>query len=207
MDTPALAAGCFSTTKTDKSIQYGDALQDTINNYEQSRSEAISQLNKVTQRTQEVLRTEKPDLREVSRRWEEGWDNIQSKIKALEEEFSEVGKRSSAYFDKLEKIAADIKDSTTRDFENSRNVALKRSWTEAFYTASQDIHSLRSLSAKSQDFHLLLIGHALRGDLQVSIGQFESISSRTRGLLEQLQALTQEGRKLVEGEEKFAMRK
>lgn len=188
--------GC-SETKTEKVIEYADDLQEAIEEFEESRTKAANDVNEVTADTIDELNDDNPDLRGVAKSWETEWEDVQSRFSRLESDFSKVASSSRSYFNQLEQLANDIGNASLKASEEKKNVQLKTSWTETFTKASNDIEKLRTIIKEGNDFHNVLLGASLREKLAQNIEDLENISKRAQSLLNDLERLTIEGKKLA----------
>ncbi|PID41620.1 MAG: hypothetical protein CSB48_13880 [Proteobacteria bacterium] len=188
--------GCYDS-KTEKAFNYADDLQLAIERFEQSRTDTSREVNEITEEVIKKLAEETPDLRWVAKSWESEWRDVQGKYDKLVGDFSMVATSSRSYFNQLEQLANEIKNSTIKAPEQEKNARLKTSWTETFNQASKDIEKLSTLIKDGNDFHKVLIGASLREKLVQNIDDLKNISKRAQILLHDLEKLTIEGKKLT----------
>lgn len=200
-------SGCLQS-QTRKTVQYADALEKAINDFEEKRSETHSKVKETAEKATENLKNGDP-IRKVAEDFEWGWKDVSQQIEDLEKKLSTVARASREYFEEMERIAAAIKDESMRDTEMARNQALKESWSKAFIKASQDIRGLERVRTKGHDFENLLRLSTLRKKVQENIGLLADISKEAESLLVRLEALVEEGKALAAAdgglEQRFAL--
>lgn len=182
---------------TKKALNYGDNLKDAIENFEETRQEFSQQVAESVDNTSEKLSEKNPDLPEVATDWENQWNNIQRKFRTLEEEFSDVGQKSEDYFNQLAELSAGIKDESIKNSELRKNKELKNKWTEAYVDASNNIQKIREVLIEGNDFHRVLVASSIRQKIEANIMELQSISTRAKTLMTELEKFTIEGKKLI----------
>lgn len=188
-------------TKTDNLKKYVDSLGRIIEGFEKKRARAADNITKSATGDAKSGVTYDPDLAGVSRRWEYDWENIREVVQELVTDFNNVGGGAKAYFFQLETLAEEIKNAELKQSEIERNQILKTTWDEVHDQAQQNIRKLEDLIAEGDDFLNVLIGTARRGDIKKNHEVLKELSQRATAIVElvnELEALTQEGRNLVQ---------
>lgn len=178
-------------------IEYGDNLEDAINEFEDSRTEVSKSISQSTTIVNETLSDDSPNIRQASQDWERDWNNANNEFNHLETTFSTVGTTSKAYFDKLTEIQMGIQNKQLQRSEEKKNKEIKDSWTKAYTEASQSIQNLKAIISDGNDFHKVLLGASLREKLVKNIDELNKISQKSDILLKKLKKLTIEGKKLI----------
>lgn len=187
-----------AVTYTASAITIVEALSRTISAFEASRVEASATIASTTQSVKEMLDTSEPDLKGASEAWESTWKNVHPFITQLEADFDEVSISSGDYFKLLNELEGKIANPQFQEAEKRRNEQLRAAWDEAYNEAVDDIKNLKQLVSDGDDLQLMLIAGVIRARLEQNIGVVDSISRRAQDLLNDLQQLTIEGRKLTD---------
>lgn len=182
---------------TKKALNYGDNLKDAIEKFEGTRQDFAEEVAESVDNTSEKLSEENPDLPEVATDWESQWNSIQRKFQTLEDEFSDVGKKSEEYFNQLEELSSGINDESIKSSELRKNKELKNKWTEAYIEASDNIQKIRDVLIEGNDFHRVLVASSIRQKIEENIIELQSISARAKTLMAELEKFTIEGKKLI----------
>lgn len=195
--------GCFSAkSQTQKAIQYGEALEEAIKDFEDEKSQAISEVKSSTEKTVEELKAEKPNLRKAAESWEADWKDLSSKIDDLDKRLLTISRKSREFFTSLERTASGIQDDgALREEELARNKALRASWRNAFRHASQELRDLREVRLKARNVEKRLLLSLARKEIEASIGDLENIASEAQEVLVHLESLSEEGKVLAGGED------
>lgn len=178
-------------------FEYGDNLEDAISDFETSRTSVSGTIEESTSSIAKTLSTATPNIRKVSKEWEDDWQDAKNEFLDLEKSFSIVGKTSKQYFDKLTQIQDAILNTKLQNSEKIKNKKIKASWTKAYSSASKSIKQLSTIIKDGDDFHKVLLGASLREKLVQNIDELKKISKRASALLKNLKQLTIEGEKLV----------
>jgi type II secretory pathway pseudopilin PulG len=204
------AVEAFELARHDTSQQIGE----TTNRITGMAVNAQSEAQSTTSETESIL-TDQPnpstedqtaqtpgpvvELSGLAKAWEEEWQTVHNQFDELEAKFSDVGKRSVAYFDQLNKIKEGIADADLKLAEEQKNKELLTRWTTAFEQASADIAGIKKQILIGDDFEKVLRLAAMRGTLEEDIKQLQEISHQAQTLLIQVEQLTIAGRELTSG--------
>ncbi len=191
-----VSSGC-SMSRTDKTGEYGDSLEKAIESFEKSRIKTGKGISETIEPSLKVLARKKPNLRFIGNHWEKKWAEVRKEVRLLQINFAEVGNTSRAYFDKLNEIAHSITDENLKNAELEKNRVLKSSWADAYQEANMEIERIEELMIEGDDFHKVVLGNMLRVLLKDNIEDLKRISESARNILDDLERLTIEGRKLV----------
>jgi gas vesicle protein len=184
-------------TFTEKSLAYGDDLNDAIEKFEEDRKDFTSDLNDITKQTSEDLLSKQQPVEDVAINWENEWNELNQKLEELENDFLKVGKRSKEYFKNLDEIASGIRDKSIRIEENEKNRELKAQWTRVYQEASESINKIRDVIYDGNDFYKVLVATSIRQQVKEDIKELESITLRAVALLDDLEDFSTEGKKLI----------
>ena len=188
--------GCRQSM-TEKSLNYGDNLKNAISDYEHSRQKFSQEVNESISSTNKKLEKEDPKLSEVAHDWEKRWDEVHKSFNRLQENFSEVGKSSQKYFEKLQELSSGIENDSLRRAELSKNRRLKEKWTNAYEEASKNFDKIRKVLKEGNDYQRVLVASSVRQKIEKNIAELDKISIKANKILKELKTFTIEGKKLI----------
>jgi len=184
-------------TETEKTFEYADELKKSVEEFESSRKDTANGINESGKAAKAISKTEKAELRGAARDWEDRWVKVKAQVKAMSDKLQQVCQKSLAYFDQLDKISGSISDANLRQNELGKNQALKDKWTKTYQAAAAEVNKLNALLVKGDDFHKILLGAAIRSELEKNIRVIEDVAAEASKVLAELSTLTEEGRKLA----------
>ena len=217
-----ISAACGNAgSKTERALQYADALQAAVDAFEQARLETSTRLEETSSKVNAAVvqasvappaeldrgTTTAPEAEPARAKltgladiWASEWQAVHAKFTTLEDTFSVVGQRSYDYFAELDAITEGIGNPGIKAAEAEKNRQLKEAWTAAYVQASDDLGKLRGLVLVGDDFEVVLTLEQMRITLHEDIRQLEVVSAQAQDLLHQLEQLTIEGRHLTGGQ-------
>lgn len=219
-----LVAGCGGpAATTDAALRYARALHTAIEEFEISRTRTAGQMGELRETIDTVIHTTQElhheealppagaehtptamppvwvELTGMAKTWEVEWGSVRREYALLQQHFADTGARADAYFRQLDLITQEIHDEGVRAAQQRENDSLKRTWTLAYTQAEAQIAQLEVLIRIGDDIERVLRLSALRASLNEDLRELETISIHAQSLLEQLEQLTHEGRRLTAG--------
>ncbi|MFQ5538867.1 MAG: hypothetical protein ACE5FB_00575, partial [Candidatus Binatia bacterium] len=152
----SLIQGC-NGSMTDHAFGIVDVLQDAIEAFEASRTEADRKISSTSSSTLEKMQQPDPDVRLIASDWEREWDAVKDQIGDLEQDLGRVERVAQAYFEELDALAQGIMNPGTKREELRKNRELWTSWHDAYRAALRDIEQIRQLLQEGDDFHRVLL--------------------------------------------------
>ena len=194
----ALPACRWQTTKT--ALKQGEVLKASIESFEKNRQLLSTKLVNSLEEAEQSLTSENPNLPEVSKDFEIEWNNIQKRYDKLKTDFETVGKSSEDYFGKLNELSGSIGNERLRKEELAKNAELRKRWEVSYKEAEVNIGKVTTVLEQGHDFHMVLVASSIRQKLEQNVEELRNIAAQAKLLLADLEAFTQAGRQLVEGE-------
>ena len=90
-------ASCGSDTK--RSLKKGTKFKAAIEDFEDNRQKFSSSVTTSIEETNKKLSEEDADLPEVARDWEKEWKSVEKRYKKMMDDFNDVEKTSTGYFE------------------------------------------------------------------------------------------------------------
>jgi hypothetical protein len=137
------------------------------------------------------------DLSKVAVEWEERWKAVVEQTAKLENQYSDIKKRSDEYWKVLQNVTDAIADDGIRKSESRKNEESKRKWDTAYEAAAVNISRAKTLRDKGSDMQRVILAAALRRQLEQQTSALDSIAKEAESLLRSLEGLTEQGRSLV----------
>jgi hypothetical protein len=184
-------------TQTEKALSYADDLKTAVDEFEASRKGASAEIARAAEGADATLKNPSITLRGAASDWEARWTAVKNRVQDLDTKLAQVGQKSLAYFNELDRLAGSISDRVIRVEEKARNDTLQTRWTTVFADASKDLARLKALVQKGDDFHKQLLLASLREKIAKNIEEAGNIAEQARSILKELERLTEEGRKLT----------
>ncbi|MFM8449042.1 MAG: hypothetical protein ACKOAY_02960 [Haliscomenobacter sp.] len=191
--------GCkWKTTKN--ALHHGEVLKSSVESFEKNRQVLSEKLVSSLEDAGESLSGEQPDLPKISKDFEVEWTSIQNRYGKLKKDFSDGGESSTAYFNKLDELSGSITNERLRREELSKNAALRKKWEASYQVAASNIEKITVVLEEGHDFHMVLVASSIRQKLEQNVEDLQRIATQAKTLLSDLEAFTEAGRQLVEGQ-------
>ena len=190
-------ASCGSDTK--RSLKKGTKFKAAIEDFEDNRQKFSSSVTTSIEETNKKLSEEDADLPEVARDWEKEWKSVEKRYKKMMDDFNDVEKTSTGYFEELDEIVSGINNEQTRNAQLKENEALKQKWLVSYQKAQASIEKVNGVLKDGNDFHRVLVASSMRQKLKDKVDELNDIAERAKDLLADLEEFSKEGKKLVEG--------
>jgi len=145
------------------------------------------------------LLAENPNIPEVSKDFEKEWRGIMSRYNKLKKDFNNIGDNSTKFFEELNGFSSAINNEDLRKSELAANKELEVKWRKTYQEADKAINKVTTVLENGNDFHMVLVASSIRQKLEQNVEELKNMSEQAKVLLADLEAFTEEGRKIVDG--------
>jgi hypothetical protein len=182
-------------------LDYVNAMASALDTYESQRAELQSRLQASTEAALNKLGNDPSPsvVQEATSAWRSDWNDVRSRIEALDLAYTELEVMANKYFNQLNRQSALITRESLRESERERNDEIEQEWTEATEQATADLNALRDLLIVGDDYYVTLLNASVRAGTDENLERLRDISEDGADLTESLERLTTAAEDLVGG--------
>jgi len=184
-------------SETKKSLEFGDDLLQSIDKFDNERSELSSNVSNTVEKTTEEISKSDVELSNIAINWEENLTGIINEYDNLQKSFQRVVKSSNEYLLEMNRVSNEISNPSLKESELSKNRVIKEQYLKYQNEAELNINKISEILQKGKDYQYVLTASAMRQKLDENIKELNEISTNACRILKDLEEFTLESKKLL----------